>query len=123
MNTLFLHGVGLTDFTVAVGLCYGYFGIIACLGFRFNFFLFTYGFGLSHGDFRLVFTLDCRSVCGGNLYTLVASRVGLTDLTVSVLFGNALLGIIDGLCGGFLTQCLNIARFVVDVGNVNVNKP
>lgn len=71
-------------------------------------------------DLGSVLSLHGEGVCRGSLDTgislglsdsdvLVPVGLGLTDLTVAVLLGHALLGVVDGLGGGFLTESLDVA--------------
>ena len=53
---------------------------------------------------------------------LVPVGLGLTDLTETVLLGHALLGVVDGLGGGFLTEGLDVAGLVADIGDVDVDE-
>ena len=62
-------------------------------------------------------------VSGGNLNALLAVGVGLADGAVAVSFGYRLTGIVDGLGRSFLGQRLNVTRFIVDVGDVDVDEP
>lgn len=84
-------------------------------------------------DLGSVLSLHGEGVCRGSLDTgislglsdsdvLVPVGLGLTDLTVAVLLGHALLGVVDGLGGGFLTESLDVAGLVTDVGHVHVDE-
>lgn len=62
------------------------------------------------------------SLCLGDTDVLVPVGLGLTDLTVAVLFGNALLRVVDGLGGCLFTESLDVAGLVTDVGHVHVDE-
>ncbi len=123
LNTLFLQSVSLTYLTVSARLSHSYLCIVCSFGFSLSFFLTAYRFGLSNGYLSVVFTLDCGSVCGSNLNTLILTGVSLAYSTVPVLFGNTFFSVVNSLCGSFLTKRVDIARLVVNIGNVYVDKP
>ena len=100
---------------------------------RFGLLLTTRGLGVGDGNLGVVFTLDRQRVgfggadtrvtqCLGDADVFVTVGLGLTDFTETVLFGDALLGLVDGLGGGFLTERLDVARLVADVGHVDVDQ-
>ena len=89
--------------------------------------------GVRDGDLGVVLTLDGEGVRLGGLDTgvtggfgdpdvLVPVGLGLTDLTETVLLGDGLLRVVDGLRGGFLTERLDIAGLVADIGDVHVDE-
>ena len=90
---------------------------------RFSLLLAADSFRLRNFDFRGVLAVDGACIGGGYVDTLVAVGVGLPDLTVAVFLGDALFRVVDRLCSGFLAQRVNVARFVVDIGHVDVDEP
>ena len=100
---------------------------------RFGLLLTTRGLGVGDGNLGVVLTLDRQRVGFGGSDTCVTQRLsdadvfvtvgfGLTDFTETVLFGDTLLGLVDGLGGSFLTERLDVARLVADVGHVDVDQ-
>ena len=87
---------------------------------RFGFLFFKGGFGHGYLHLGFVFTLNSYRIGLGNLDTLIHFSVCFTDRTVSVLLGNAALRIVDSLRRGFFTESGNVARFIADIGYVNV---
>ena len=96
-------------------------------------FLTALGVGVGDVDLRGVLSLYRKgvgrggldtgvSLCLGDSDVLVPVGLGLTDLTVAVLFGNALLRVVDGLGGCLFTESLDVAGLVTDVGHVHVDE-
>ena len=96
-------------------------------------FLTALGVGVGDVDLRGVLSLYRKgvgrggldtgiSLCLGDSDVLVPVSLGLTDLSVAVLLGDTLLGVVDGLGGCLLTESLDVAGLVTDVGHVHVDE-
>ena len=91
----------------------------------------AHGFGLffaagrvGHRDFYLgvVFALDGQRVGLRDLDALVAVGLRFADRAVALFLGNALFGVVDGFSRRFLAERGDVARFVGNVGHVDVDK-
>ena len=110
-------GIGLLKGLGGLNLFRGY-------GYSFGFrFLFpSCGIGLRHLDFRQVFTLGCGCLSTCNLNPSFALGFGRSDFTISFALGYAHLRFIDGSSGCFFTQCVDIAGFIGNVLDVDVDQ-
>ena len=89
------------------------------LGFLFA----TGGVGLGDVGLGFIFTIHSGGIGCRHGDTLAAHGVGLTDGALPVAFRHLNTGLVDGLSGRFFTQGLYVARFVADVGDVDVDEP
>ena len=86
-------------------------------------FLFTQErFRLRDVRFSFVFARDCRGFGFGDGNSLLHLRVRLTDGTFLVLFGDGNSRLVDGFGGGFLAERDDIARFVGNIRDVDVDE-
>src|SRR5574344_1678501 len=76
------------------------------------------------GNLHLCFVFTLHGLCIGfsGTDTGLSVGIGLTDFTEFLLFCHAYLGFVDGLGCRFLSECLNVAALIVDVGYVHVDE-
>ena len=66
------------------------------------------------------FALFLVFLCDGNGFH--GSFVLFARVTFAFFFGDVFLCLVGGLCGGFHTECIDIARFIADIGEVCVDE-
>ncbi len=126
-------GVTLTLVSLLESLCCLNLFSGDCYSGSLSLLLATLGIGIGDVDLGGILTLDSQGIGGSRLDTgvplglcdpdvLVPVCLCLTDLTETVLLGNTLLGIIDGLCSSLLAESLDVAGLVTDIGHVDIDE-
>ena len=91
--------------------------------FGFGFLLSPVSIGVGHSDLGPVLSLYGCSHGAGNLDPLFTFSLGLTDLAIPFLLGNLHLRLVDGACGRFFTERVDIAGFIGNVLDIDVDQP
>ena len=82
----------------------------------------THGIRIGNRNLGFILTLHGFSIRLGSTDTRLTHSLSLTNLTVSLLLGNANLGFIDGFSSSFLTKSFDVATLILDVRHVNVDE-
>ena len=107
----FLQGLGLGHLLGSNGLTLGLGLLLA-----------TVGITVGNGNLGFILALHGLGIGLGRTDAGFADSLCLANLTHLLLFGHTHLGLIDGLGGSFLTECLDIAALVLDVRHIYVDE-
>ena len=103
-------------------LCLGYLFCSHCLTLSLSLFLTTFGIGI--GDFYLCLILTSHG-CGigsTGADTGLLLEVGLACLASHLFLSHTDLCFVDGLGSCFLSEGFDIARFVLDIGDIDIDE-